>query len=725
MLLFLLQQMIFDYVSRAFTLCKYHVLDVMMRLCQSVNAFLSVHGEKRLQDITMKKTRGSRWRMEKAYLFGYDRRRRSVPLAGVSLLMVLFLAVNMLLPAAEVFAPQAAHAEGAVGKPLEGLTISIMGDSISTYDGWSDKYPIAGEEYAHRYGEPYYGPAGTDHHNTDMLVTDTWWHQAAEELGMDVLMSNAGNSTGLLWATYPYNADWDQYLKDLLMYKSRPYYLGRDGKAPDVIALYVGSSDARQYKDYGYSYGSIADINFANLIQKNGSVYTYATPATVAEAYSILLHKISVTYPNAEVYCFAVVPQSGSTLNAVNRNMPGVIAFNKMVYDVAGYWGAHVVDLFQGYGLDADGDGLLTQNECDKFRKYYHDDPHPNASGFDKITDIFVDTVLKNTRYTAEVETYAGIYEYVPLKAQEQTNGDTSMILTKAENYLTPNGLLVNYSGIKEEMPGGKRFAEAEWTSEKDAGGYTAQGGMESEEERYFLTSELSISLFDQDAPQTDRDETLASVSENGIAQTICEGSPKTAPNDGIYDYTETSVSNTASVSIRTKEISAIEGPAMMVVDKGMEHYVNVNHATGTNDMLSVKRMSNIPDGPEDMPEFTEGYDYLYIGSDQFSKYSSAHAHTYRSEDAPNEQPVYVNEKDGYSLYVLVGDHSVFRSRGLTVPRLYFQDGTVVESESRIPLRYDFVQNFTIANRLGQIATTYCADKDTPAEIGYAYKMYI
>ena len=149
--------------------------------------------------------------------------KKSHPLVRLSLLLAVLLILPLLSPLPQSLGlPAAAYAETTDAKPLAGKTISVMGDSISTYTGWSDAYPIASEEYANRYGEAYYGPAGGDFHNTDMLVTDTWWHQAAEELGAEILMSNAGNSTGLLWASYPSLPAWEQYLNDLLMYKSRP-----------------------------------------------------------------------------------------------------------------------------------------------------------------------------------------------------------------------------------------------------------------------------------------------------------------------------------------------------------------------------------------------------------------------------------------------------------------------------------------------------------------------
>lgn len=292
-------------------------------------------------------------------------------------------------------------------KPLEGKYISVMGDSISTYAGWSDSEPITDESCQYRYGEAYYGPAGGDYHNTDMLVTDTWWYQAADELGATILRSNAGNSTGLFYASYPANADWQQYLQDMLMYKTRPYHLGTDEHDPDIIALYVGSNEVAKagVKDYG----SIDEVDFDTLITENeDGTYSYATPATVAESYCILLHKVSVTYPDAEIYCFAVVPSAGGYLSTVNKRLQSACPFNEMVRGVADHYGAYVVDLMDEFQLDPDGDGVAVQEDFDRFQSYYHNDPHPNAAGFDVITRAFVKSVTENSKYMAKEESPEG-----------------------------------------------------------------------------------------------------------------------------------------------------------------------------------------------------------------------------------------------------------------------------------------------------------------------------
>lgn len=283
--------------------------------------------------------------------------------------------------------------------PFAGRYISIMGDSISTYTGWSDANPITDPSCTNRYGEAYYGPVGGDFHNTDLLVTDTWWHQAATELGSEILISNAGNSTGLFFASYPANAAWDLYLKEMLAYKSRPYYLGTEEHDPDIIALYIGSNELGRYSNAS-QLGSVDAIDFDSLIRDNGDgTYTYAEPKTIAEAYCILLHKVQVTYPNAEVYCFAPVPNAGGYLSTVNKRLAMTIPFNKMVKEVAAHYDAIVVDLLDAFELDPDGDGKATQADFERFQSYFHNDPHPNAEGFDVITECFVDTVRKYSKY--------------------------------------------------------------------------------------------------------------------------------------------------------------------------------------------------------------------------------------------------------------------------------------------------------------------------------------
>lgn len=467
-------------------------------------------------------------------------------------------------------------AETAAPKPqlIEGTTISVMGDSISTYAGWSDSNPIADESSEYRYGEAYYGPAGEDYHNTDLLVTDTWWHQAAEELGGEILVSNAGNSTGLLYASYPYNEEWQQYLQDLLMYKSRASYLDTEEADPDIIALYIGSNDVAKVS--AGRFGSIDEVDFETLITENADgSFSYAEPSTVAEAYCILLHKISVEYPSAETYCFTVLPNSGGDLDTCNKRLQATYPFNEMVKGVAAHFGATVVDLFSAFGLDADGDGSATQEELDAFKTYFNGDPHPNAAGFDVITECFVSAVLANSSYveTASAEGIAGQTEgtaaaqvegmtYVNNEAE--LTGDNGLIAQGIERVEVPEDPDIA-SGYEFEYVGSDKLSSY-WAAEliaDESQSYEGQGAVYSSEDgevnlysehpiatltkRGFLVPKLYLGL---DEPvegsyvaQYDSVQQFVLVDEAGNTVTTYCADLLTPAIDG-YDYTVTDIEN-------------------------------------------------------------------------------------------------------------------------------------------------------------------------------------
>lgn len=630
----------------------------------------------------------------------------------VSMMMTLFLVYTVflpLLPARTAWAAEEA-------KPLAGKKISIMGDSISTYTGWSDVKPITDASCANRYGEAYYGPTGGDFHNTDLKVTDTWWHQAATELGLEVLVNSSGNSTGVFHADYPWNAAWDQYLKDMLAWKSRPYHLGANGEMPDIIALYIGSNEAgRCAVD---AMGSIDDVNLDTLIQKqaDGS-FTYATPANVAEAYCIMLHKVKTTYPNAEIYCFAVVPNAGSNATvqekAVNKRMPQAIAFNEMVKGVAEYFDATVVDLFEAFDLKE----TLTRSEFQKFNSYFNNDPHPNAAGFDVITDCFVSTVLKNTRYTVSVETTGGNFETVGVETIRYSNGERNGYMQKAEDYVTPNGLLVDYRGSATTLAGQVVAAESTYTSDR-AGIYHAEGGRTYRADLLAptVTVEIPVTLTeDGSLPRVAKESTRPA--EGPVLQAGSD--PRSDPSDGIYDYTVRETKSQGQAEIETKKLEIKEKLGQEDVTS-MRFVSSSTVANSTNELIQEGYTPiTRPIAKEDVPPIAEGYQFVYVGSDQYSSYYSAHAHEAPLDSFPGESPTYTDPDEGFSLYV-GADHAVFKKRNLMVPRMYFMD-KIVESVNKFPARWEAIEQFTLSNAEGVLVTTYCADKNTGAETGYSY----
>lgn len=590
-------------------------------------------------------------------------------------------------------------------KPFEGKYISVMGDSISTYNGWSDVYPITSPENTYRYGEAYYGTVGTDCHNTDLLVSDTWWHQAATELGAEPLMINSGNSTGLLKASYPSLPDWEHYLQDMLAYKSRPYYLGRDGILPDIIALYIGSGDVG--KAALSEIGTVEAIDFDALIQPNGDgTFTYAVPQTVAESYCILLHKIQIAYPAAEVYCFTVVPNAGGGLDTCNKRLAKTLPFNEMVKSVADHYSAIVVDLFDEFQLDPNGDAIATESDWAKFKTYFHEDPHPNASGFDIITNRFVKTVKQNSRYVVQVETTAGNYEPIPVQQSVDMSSGTATEKRTARNYITESGLVVNYDSTS-----GQAFTET-YTVRNSNNTYTAEGG--SSKQTYIVAPsglEVDIPLFDTDDPETDRDETKNSAVGSSTVVPGTTGDLKNGADDGVYRYEEITSVALPEVSIHTTNVSVTENSSSNE-DTDLTCFHSTASANESNEFITDVSPVTVPEEIS----IADGYDYLYIGSDKFSKYFSAFL--YRSQTA--DVPYVVYSDDKITLHTENTAPSEFQSRNLLVPKLYLEHTTVDEGKT-YPALWSTIQQFTLVDKNGNPATAYCADSKTPAVEGFSY----
>ncbi|MBQ4253340.1 MAG: Cys-Gln thioester bond-forming surface protein, partial [Erysipelotrichaceae bacterium] len=604
--------------------------------------------------------------------------------------------------------------------PLKGRTISFLGDSISTYYGYSDVNPLTDEGVAHRYGEPYYGPEGTDCHNTDLSVEDTWWHQSLQQLGAELLISNATNSSAVFTASYPDDEDWDAYLKDMLAYKTRPYHLGTDDKDPDIIALYIGSGDA----GWGNvdKYGDISTVRFDEIITptRDGS-YAYGEPQTVAEAYCIMLHKISVTYPQAEIYVFTVVPNSGGSTTTLETRIGKVVPFNEMLKGVAEYHHLTVVDLFEAFEVDPDGDGKMTEEELATFKSYFAEGPHPNAEGFDIITDAFNAAVLKNSRYVVTVESKAGVYESVETDVVSQSENSQTTITRSAEDYITDQEMTVDYESTDVLKDNGDRNFTDHYTSQNKVDTYEAEGGSDITVTHHAPAGVVDITIV---MDELDEDEAIAVEEpvnppvQKGLRGTVITGDPKESEDDGIYDYTITDDSQQGSISVVTKSISISKVTGDVQPDD-MEYVVSQAVPTADNGLIYN---SNIPEliipDPADI-NIPEGYSYLYVGHKNFSNYWAAYGYTEPDmEGFPTEEPIYTD--DDLSIYVWAA-HSVFTgNRRLVVPKLYLSNKVV---EGRYPARWDSIELFAMVDENANEITAYCADKNTSAEQGYYYNI--
>lgn len=239
---------------------------------------------------------------------------------------------------------------------LSGKTISVIGDSISTYTGINTD-TTANTTIGNN--AVYYDGSKCGITSADQ----TWWKQAVDSTGATLLVNNSWSGSKV----YDTSAS--------AAYKDRCVQLHSDtgtnkGKNPDIIAVYIGINDFDNNVELG-SFEELKDVY-------NEETKVYVEPKNFAEAYAIMIHKMTTKYDKADIYVFTL-PENERRVDEVELGK-----YNQTIRYIADYFGCKIVDLagIEGYSC----------------QKYCGDDAHlhPNQQGMDVITDLFV-RALKGT----------------------------------------------------------------------------------------------------------------------------------------------------------------------------------------------------------------------------------------------------------------------------------------------------------------------------------------
>ena len=149
---------------------------------------------------------------------------------------------------------------------------SVLGDSASTFEGCSEP------EYAAYYDTAHKLASGV------LTRADTWWGQVIDRLGGELLVNNSFSGSTVCW--HP--------AFEIPSYgcsNERTSSLGRDGISPDVIMVYMGMND------WGHGFRVRGDERYDSGINN---------PTLFLTAYSSMLTKLRINYPNAEIWCFTL-----------------------------------------------------------------------------------------------------------------------------------------------------------------------------------------------------------------------------------------------------------------------------------------------------------------------------------------------------------------------------------------------------------------------------------
>ena len=299
--------------------------------------------------------------------------------------------------------------------PSRTLTISILGDSVCAYAGWSEGSAADWSNSTIRSNAIYYT-------EDDIQVEDLWWYRAAEELGARILVNNSWSGGCVLSENEPYAGAGTEG------WRSRCTQLHDDtgenaGEEPDIICVYLGKND---FAFHWQTVGSVADLQYESLIHENGSSVSYAEPSSSAEAYAIMIDKIVRRYPNADVYCFTLMPQA--PISAAGQTI--LTSMNEIIRAVASHYGLYLVDM---------NDTGITGEDEEIFYRYMADILHPNESGHAAIAGVFLQAVKNH------VPAFGIMAQ--PKNAEVVAGQDASFTIRASGSGLTYQWMYYNYTG--------------------------------------------------------------------------------------------------------------------------------------------------------------------------------------------------------------------------------------------------------------------------------------
>ncbi len=292
----------------------------------------------------------------------------------------------------------------AVKAAYAGKSLSLMGDSISTYNGISNK-----EEHGLASQQPYskYALSGAMY-----SYTHTYWGNLAAQTDMELCVINSWGA-GKVYGSSKWSTDDNMLL--------RSYNLATSGESPDLILLSYGINDmssspssAQDTSKSAYS-GNLPTGNlyqrltaenktktdkeivaewFAEVqIEASNAGFDPTDPTTITfennksniyscweAAYALSLQNIKRLYSNAEVFCISLPDRNHSS-----SEHPRLDRANLLIKALAEYFEVGFVDQSHsgvtrenGLMYGCDGTGL-----------------HPNARGHAALTKVIVEALYE------------------------------------------------------------------------------------------------------------------------------------------------------------------------------------------------------------------------------------------------------------------------------------------------------------------------------------------
>lgn len=240
--------------------------------------------------------------------------------------------------------------------PLKGLSLSVLGDSISTYQGYIP------DGYA-----SFYPDMGNDIKD----VTQTWWMQVLYNTGMRLAANGSYSASTVCGDSQEEHSSAgcsDRRINDL----KGPY-----GITPDIILVYMGANDFFRGMELG---------KFDGVPTGRGEKYY----VNFSEAYELMIQKLLRTYPTSRIYCMTLTEANSEDHPRVNEKGNTIADFNSRIKAIAASYGVPVIDV-HNCGM-----------EVYELNHYTSDGTHPNKDGSVKMANYVTSALLQNAWYPSE-----------------------------------------------------------------------------------------------------------------------------------------------------------------------------------------------------------------------------------------------------------------------------------------------------------------------------------
>lgn len=236
-----------------------------------------------------------------------------------------------------------------------GKYVSILGDSISTYQGVSNSGSV--NTTIEGYNAFYNG----DWQNALSDTNETYWGSVIAKYGMKLLVNNSCGGNQLTSASGTGGSVDAGYIR----VENLAANTGElSGTKPNKIFIYMGTNDYNA----GVFLGELTEDTYAGVRTDDG----YIAPFTFTEAYIITLEKAMELYPDAQIFVFTLLPTS------YNSDWETLHLFNARIRELAAHYEDVVlVDIANKSGINTSNYTSLTL-----------DGTHPNKMGMSKIANV-------------------------------------------------------------------------------------------------------------------------------------------------------------------------------------------------------------------------------------------------------------------------------------------------------------------------------------------------